>query len=121
MITEISTQLLALKQEIAEIEERQKEELNPKKEMLKTLQEKFIEALTAQGLKSIKTEEANFSLASRKGYKFTNEIEARKWAIENNAYSVDSRLAGQVLAKLETLPDFVEQTETNYLTIKPIN
>lgn len=120
MITEISTQLLALRQEIAEIEERQKEELNPKKEMLKTLQEKFIEALTAQGLKSIKTEEANFSLASRKGYKFTNEIEARKWAVENNAYSVDSRLAGQVLAKLETLPDFVEKTETNYLTIKAI-
>lgn len=118
MIQELSTQLLELKKEIAEIEEKQKAELDPKKAMLRTLQEKFIEALTSQGLKSIKTEQANFALASRVGFRFTNEIEAMKWAVKNKAISIDSRLAGQKLKDLEVLPDFIEKIESNYLTIK---
>lgn len=118
MIQELSTQLLALKKEIAEIEERQSLEIDPKKEQLKMLQGKFIDALTAQGLKSIKTEQANFAIASRHGFKFINEIAAMKWAIKNKAISIDSRLAAQKLKDVEVLPDFIQKVESNYLTIK---
>lgn len=117
-IQELSKELLALKKEIKEIEERQAFEIDPKKMLLTTLQNNFIELLTASGLKSIKTDEANFSLASRVGFKFTNEVEAMKWAKKNDAVSIDKKLAGQVLKDLEVLPEFIEKVENNYLTIK---
>ena len=117
-IQELSSELLALKKEIKEIEERHSLELDPKKEQLANLQNLFIDALTTMGLKSIKTDTANFALASRTGFKFTNEIEAMKWAKENNAISIDRKLAGQVLKDLEQLPDFIEKVEQSYLTIK---
>lgn len=117
-IQQLSTELLALKKEIKEIEERHAFELDPKKELLTKLQTAFIEQLTVSGLKSIKTEEANFSLASRTGFRFTNEVEAMKWAKKNNAVSIDKRLMGQVLKDLEKLPEFIEKVEQNYLTIK---
>ena len=117
-IQELSSELLALKKEIKEIEDRHALELDPKKALLTKLQTVFIDELTKLGLKSIKTDTANFALASRTGFKFTNEIEAMKWAKKNNAVSIDKRLAGQVLKDLEQLPDFIEKVENNYLTIK---
>lgn len=117
-IQQLSTELLALKNEIKEIEERHALELDPKKALLTKLQTTFIDELTKMGLKSIKTDTANFALASRTGFKFTNEIEAMKWAKKNNAVSIDKRLAGQVLKDLEKLPAFIEKVEQSYLTIK---
>lgn len=118
MITEIAQELLEIKKEVAEIEAKQKEELAPKKLLLESLQTTLILELEKQGLKSIKTDFANFSMASRKGFTFTDEIRARQWAIENNAFSIDKRLAGQVLKDVTELPDFITPVETNYLTIK---
>jgi predicted nuclease with TOPRIM domain len=118
MITEIAQQLLDIKKEVAEIEERHNEELKPKKSLLASLQQALIVELEKQGLKSIKTDLANFSLASRKGFTFTDEIRARQWAIETGAFSIDKRLAGQVLKDMTEMPDFIQATESNYLTIK---
>ena len=117
-IQELSSELLALKEEIKEIEERHALELDPKEALLTQLQTVFIDELTKLGLKSIKTDNGNFALASRTGFKFTNEIEAMKWAKENNAISIDRKLAGQVLKDLEKLPSFIEKVEQSYLTIK---
>ncbi len=120
MITDIAQQLFELKNEVKEIEDKQKAELAPKKEQLDKLQSALIEELTKNNLKSIKTETANFSMATRTGFNFVNEIEARKWAKENDAFSIDKRIAAQILAKQEELPEFVKKTETNYLTIKAV-
>lgn len=120
MIQETAQTLFNLKQEVSEIEARQKEELKEKKEALRLLQEKFIEQLTQEGLKSVKTEQANFSLAARKGYKVVSEPHALEWAKENNAVTIDKRLMGQVLKDLDEVPSFFEETESNYLTIKAI-
>lgn len=121
MISQTAQELFALKNEIAEIEERQKAELDPKKELLAALQELLMKELGEQGLKSIKTDFANFSMASRKGFTFTDEVKARAWAIENNAYSIDRRLAAQVLKDAAEVPDFIQPVENFYLTIKPTN
>jgi hypothetical protein len=117
-IQELSAQLLKIKKEVKDMDERHKAEMAPMAVLLSDLQSNFLEELGKLGLKSIKTEEANFSLASRTGFKFTNEIEAMKWAKKNNAVSIDKRLAGQVLKDLEKLPSFIEKVEQNYLTIK---
>ena len=121
METTLAKELFSIKQEVAEIEKQQKEELAPKKKLLLDLQTRFVDELTQEGLKSIKTTEANFSLATRKAYKVTSEPHALKWAKENNAVSIDKRLVGQILKDLEEVPSFFEETETNYLTIKPIS
>jgi len=117
-IQELSTELLALKKEIKEVEERHALELDPKKIQLSALQSTFIDELTKLGLKSIKTDTANFALASRTGFRFTNEIEAMKWAVKNKAVSIDKRLMSQVLKDLKEMPKFIEKVEQNYLTIK---
>ncbi len=117
-IENLSFELLSLKKEIKEIKERQESELKPKEDQLAVLQETFVNGLKEMGLSSIKTANASFSLASRVGFRFNNEIEAMKWAKKNNAVSIDKRLAGQVLKDLEELPPFIEKIESNYLTIK---
>lgn len=118
MQTELLKELFDAKKEVAELEAKQKEELAPKKALVSSLQEAVIQELEKQGLKSIKTDYANFSMASRKGYSFTDEVRAREWAKETGAFSVDKRLAGQILKDMEELPDFIQQIENNYLTIK---
>ena len=118
MITQIAQELFELKKEVKQIEDRQKEELEPKKSLLASLQQSLILELEKQGLKSIKTDFANFAMSSRKGFTFTDEIRARQWAIETGAFSVDKKLAAQVLKDAKELPDFIQPIETNYLTIK---
>lgn len=120
MTPEIANQLYAVRKEIKEIEERHEAELAPKKALLESLQTVLITAFEKDGLKSLKTTEANFALTSRHGFTFTDEIRARAWAIENNAYSIDKRLAAQVLKEVTEYPDFIQPTETKYLTIKDV-
>jgi predicted transcriptional regulator len=117
-IQELSAKLLALKKEVKELDEKQKAEMAPKVVALSELQTKFMEELGKLGLKSIKTEEANFSIATRKGFNFINEIEAMKWAIKNRIVSIDKKMAAQKLNELKKLPEFVTRVEQNYLTIK---
>ena len=119
-LQQVSSELLALRNEVKAIEERQKEELEPKKKMLTDLQGKFIEMLQAQGMKSIKTDEANFALTTRKGYSVVNEAQARTWAKENNVFSIDKRLMAQKLKEVESIPDFLSETESVSLTVKPV-
>lgn len=117
-IQELSAQLLKIKKEVKELEEQQKAEMAPKVVLLNDLQNNFLEELGKLGLKSIKTEEANFSIAKRHGFNFINEIEAMKWAIKNRTVSIDKRLAAQKLSELKKLPSFVTAVEKEYLTIK---
>ncbi len=117
-IQELSAQLLSLKKEVKELDEKQKAEMAPKTVALSELQAKFLEELGKLGLKSIKTEQANFSIATRKGFNFINEIEAMKWAIKNRTISIDKKMAAQKLNELKKLPDFVSRVEQEYLTIK---
>lgn len=123
MIQELSTQLLALKQEVKEIEERQKEELAPKKELMNTVQAKLIEELTKVGMKSIKTDEANFAITTRKGYTVVDEVHALPWAVENKVYGINARLLSQKLKEMEKaeqeIPDFFRPVETLSMTVTP--
>jgi hypothetical protein len=116
---ETAKELFQKKEQLKQLKEDQKIAAAPLEEEVEALQEKLLEQMTNDGLKSIKTEFANFAITSRKGYTFTNEIEARKWAIDTGAFAVDKRIAAQKLKELETLPDFVSETESRYLTIKP--
>jgi len=117
-IQELSAQLLKIKKEVKEMDERHKAEMAPMAVLLSDLQGNFLEELGKLGLKSIKTEEANFSIATRKGFNFINEIEAMKWAIKNRTVSIDKKMAAQKLNELQKLPEFVTRVEQNYLTIK---
>jgi predicted transcriptional regulator len=117
-IQELSAQLLKIKKEVKELDEKQKAEMAPMTVLLSDLQNNFLEELGKLGLKSIKTEQANFSIATRKGFNFINEIEAMKWAIKNRTVSIDKKMAAQKLNELKKLPDFVNRVEQNYLTIK---
>jgi predicted transcriptional regulator len=117
-IQELSAQLLKIKKEVKELDEKQKAEMAPMTVLLSDLQTKFLEELGKLGLKSIKTEQANFSIATRKGFNFINEIEAMKWAIKNRTVSIDKKMAAQKLNELKKLPNFVSRVEQNYLTIK---
>lgn len=121
MIQELSTQLLALRQEIKEIEERQKEELTPKKDLMNAVQSKLIEELTSAGMKSIKTEYANFAITTRKGYTVVDEVHALPWAVENNVYGINARLLAQKLKDMEKdeqeIPDFFKPVETLSMTV----
>lgn len=120
-ITETSMAILELQRELKQEEEIYKEKTDPKKHALDTLKGELIDKLTEQGLKSIKTADANFAIASRKGYSFNNEIEAMKWATKHKAVSIDKRLMAQKLKDMEKLPAFVKPIENNYLTIKETN
>lgn len=117
-IQELSAQLLKIKKEVKEMDERHKAEMAPKAVALSELQAQFMEELGKLGLKSIKTEQANFSIATRKGFNFINEIEAMKWAIKNRTVSIDKKMAAQKLNELKKLPEFVTRVEQSYLTIK---
>lgn len=117
-IQELSAELLKIKKEVKELDEKQKAEMAPKVVLLSELQTKFIEELGKLGLKSIKTEQANFSIATKKGFNFINEIEAMKWAIKNRTVSIDKKMAAQKLNELAKLPKFVTKVEKEYLTIK---
>lgn len=117
-IQKLSAQLLSLKKEVKALDEAQKAAMAPKAVELAELQTKFLEELGKLGLRSIKTEEANFSIATRKGFNFINEIEAMKWAIKNRTVSIDRKLAAQKLDSLKKLPEFVTRVEKEYLTIK---
>ncbi|MFS4438587.1 hypothetical protein ACMA5I_10265 [Paracoccaceae bacterium GXU_MW_L88] len=113
-------QLLAVRNEIAELKEKQDIEMKPLKDLRDNLQEELIEDMKENGMRSVKTEHANFSIASRKGYAFVNEVEAMKWATEHRCTTIDKTRAAQELKKLETLPDFVEPVENEYISIKPV-
>lgn len=117
-IQELSAQLLKIKKEVKELEEKHKAEIAPMTVLLSDLQNNFLEELGKLGLKSIKTEQANFSIATRKGFNFINEIEAMKWAIKNRTVSIDKKMAAQKLNELKKLPEFVTRVEQSYLTIK---
>lgn len=117
-IQELSAQLLKIKKEVKELEEKQKAEMAPMAVLLSDLQNNFLEELGKLGLKSIKTEAANFSIATRHGFNFINEIEAMKWAIKNRTVSIDKKMAAQKLKELKKLPSFVTAVEKEYLTIK---
>lgn len=119
-IQKLSAQLLSLKKEVKALDEKHKAEMAPKTVLLADLQSNFLEELGKLGLKSIKTEEANFSIATRKGFNFINEIEAMKWAIKNRTVSIDRKMAAQKLNELKTLPKFVTRVEQSYLTIKEV-
>lgn len=118
MIQELSCELFQLRQEVKEITERHEAELAPKKAQMAQVQQAFIDELTKQGLKSIKTDDANYSLSTRKGFRVLSEAHAIAWAKENNAIAIDKRIMAQKLKDMDEVPDFFETTESQSLTVK---
>jgi hypothetical protein len=120
-IKEVAKQLFTLRKEVKEIEEKHKNEIDPKKAQMAELQTLFISMLNEQGLKSIKTSDANFAITTRKGYTIVNEAQAREWVKENNIFGIDKTLLAQKLKQIETIPDFFEAVESQSLTVKAVN
>jgi len=117
-ITETTMELLSLRTDLIQIESVHAEKIAPLKQKLEELKKDLVEKLNEQGLRSIKTADANFAITSKEGFRFLNEAKALTWGKKNNVVKLDSRMAAQKLKEMKKLPDFVETIAKDYLTIK---
>lgn len=104
---------------ITQKEEELKKELEPLKAERDHLQEELLSDMHRENVATLRLESGNmYTRATRKGIAITNEVAARTWAKENNAFSVDRRLVAQYLGKAEELPEGFEKVENNYISIR---
>lgn len=82
-------------------------------------QDELLGFLQKEGLKSMKVDSGDgFSVAEKKGYRFSNPIAEIKFATENNCLTPDKRLVAQKLRKLDELPSSVEEVKIIYMSFR---
>jgi len=96
--------------------------IEPIKAERDALQEELLKDMATENVASLRVSGGDmYTRATRQGIQITNEVFAREWARENNAFSIDRRIVAQRLGKAETLPDGFERTETAYISIRKAN
>ena len=118
-LTRQAEDLYAVRKQITEREEEVKNELQELKDKRDTLQNNLIKELDDIGLKSIKVATGDsFALASRKGYRITNEIAATKWAIDNRAVKIDQTILARKIKESGDTPKWAEPIENKYISVR---
>lgn len=114
-LQEKAERLALLRTRIKEIEEQAK----PYEAERDALQEELLADMAKEQVASLRVAGGDmYTRAVRKGIAITNEVFARKWALENNAFSIDRVQVAQRFAKAEELPEGFERTETAYISIR---
>lgn len=107
--------LAELRKKIKEIEE-QTEPLKAERDML---QEELLVDMAREKVASLRVNGGDmYTRATRKGIQITEEVFARQWALEHNAFSIDRRQVAQQLGKAEEMPRGFERVETAYISIR---
>ncbi len=117
-IKEMAEEYKRLKIQIEKVDEEHKLLTESSRIELEKLKEKLTESFTKTGLPSIRTSDDYLvSYGKRKGVAVTNELTAFKWAVENKAVKIDSRLAGQIIKEMKEIPKGFELVETGYILV----
>ena len=117
-IKDTAEKLSIARREISTQEDLHERSIFPLKQERDRLQAELLSALSSEGLKSIKTETGdNYSRSERKGIEIVDTEKATAWAIENNAVTIDKKLAQQILKDAQ-LPDFFKETVTEFISIR---
>lgn len=113
-----ASRLAQLRDIIKNREGELKKELEPIKNERDALQEELLEDMHDEKVASLRVENGDmYTRAVRRGIQVTNEISARKWAKEHEAYSIDRRVVAQMLGKEEKLPKGFDYIETPYIKV----
>lgn len=115
-LQEKAERLAEIRDALKRIEE---ERIAPLKAERDELQNALLEDMARENVASLRVSGGDmYTRAIRKGIQITNEVSARKWALEHNAFSIDRRLVAQQLGKAEELPQGFERVETAYISIR---
>lgn len=111
--------LAELRDAIKKEEDAVKEKVEPLKTERDMLQEELLADMHKEKVASLRVENGDmYTRAVRKGIQITNEVFARTWAKEHNAFSVDRRLVAQQLKDAEEMPSGFDRVETPYISIR---
>lgn len=114
--------LARLRSKVDDLKKKFTDKLSPLEEQRDALQMELLEDMSREQVASLRIENGDmYTRATRKGITITNEVFARKWALENNAFSIDRKQVAGILGKKDELPPGFEKTETAYITIRKSN
>lgn len=83
------------------------------------LQQELLDDMAREQIASLRVVNGDmYTRAVRKGIIIADEVFARKWALDNNAYSIDRRRVAEVLGKADILPPGFQKTEVAYISIR---
>ncbi len=111
--------LAILRQGITEIENIAKEQTEHLKAQRDALQEELLADMARENVASLRVTGGDmYTRATRRGISIVNEVAARKWALENNAFSIDRIQVAQKLKDATELPTGFEKVTTDYISIR---
>jgi len=111
--------LAKLRDKIAKYEAQLAVKIDALKEERDRLQEELLGDMSREKIASLRVENGDmYTRATRKGITIVDEVFARKWALDNNAFSIDRRRVAEVLGKANELPPGFTKTETAYISIR---
>lgn len=112
-------QLATIRASISSIEEDLKVKIVRLKTERDAMQIELIDILKENDLTSIKVSTGeSYARAKRKSLNIIDLTSALEWATDNEAISVDKKMAEQMLKNVEKLPKGFEQIEKEYITIR---
>ena len=118
-IQDLAEKLYALRQEITAKEEENKKELEALKTERDAAQQLLLNKLNENGLVSLKVKSGDsFIKGTRKSIEIISEVYARKWAKENDCFSVDKTLVAQKLKDLSEIPKCFDVVESEYISVR---
>lgn len=105
----LATQLLAIKEEKADIEQREKE-----------VTDALLSLLQAQGVGFVRLDNGtSFTRFHRETLEIVDEVKAHIWAEKNNCYKIDTTKAWKIMRREMKLPKFFKRkVGADYLTVK---
>lgn len=118
-IKEMAERYSALKSSLEERDRKYNAEVQTDRDELETLKQKLIESFKKTGLPSIRTaDDSLISYAKKPGILVTNTVFALKWAMQNQAVRIDTKISAQIIKELADAPPGFEKVESEYLSVK---
>lgn len=111
--------LAKLRDKLAKLDAAYEAKATSIKEERDRLQDELLTDMEREQIASLRVVNGDmYTRAVRKGIIIQDEVFARKWALDNNAFSIDRRRVAEVLGKADILPPGFQKTETAYISIR---
>ncbi len=118
-LQEKAERLARLRSAITQLEDSVKEKVSPLKAERDALQEELLQDMADENVASLRVTDGDmYTRATRKGIAIVDEVQARFWAKEHEAYSIDRLQVAQMLKEADELPACFERVETDYISIR---
>lgn len=108
-------------EQVMDFRSRIEGELEPIKEKEEDIRQKLLEAMGKKGYRFVKTTSGlGFGVQKRHSFKIVDMEKALKWAMEKypSVLTVDKAKATKVVKQDLEIPEFMEETTTEYLSVR---